>query len=79
MPFATYRGSVGHHPHRFVMDDHHSFERARPLPVCGNTAAMLSGTRYAPYFEISARRAHFGLFGCASTTSSGGEPAAVCC
>lgn len=76
---ATYRGSIAHHPHRFILDDHHNFERDRPLPVCGNTAAMLAQTRYAPHFEVSARRAHFGLFGCASAASADADTAAACC
>ncbi len=60
---ATYRGSIAHHPHRFILDDHHMFERDRPMLVCGNTAAMLADTRYGPHFEVTPRRSHFGLFG----------------
>ena len=60
---ATYRGSIAHHPHRFMLDDHHMFERDRPMLVCGNTAAMLADTRYGPHFEVTPRRSHFGLFG----------------
>ncbi|GAA4855232.1 methyltransferase domain-containing protein [Luteimonas vadosa] len=77
--FATYRGDIPHHPHRFVLDDHHVFERDRPMAVCGNTAAMLSQTRYAPHFEVSARRAHFGLFDCGPTPAGGEAGAAGCC
>lgn len=76
---ATYRGSIAHHPHRFMLDDHHVFERDRPHPVCGNTAAMLADTRYAPHFEITARRAHFGLFDCATPTSTDAGTAGACC
>ncbi len=76
---ATYRGSIAHHPHRFMLDDHHVFERDRPHPVCGNTAMMLSDTRYAPHFEVTARRAHFGLFDCATPASSGAGTAGACC
>lgn len=71
--FASYRGDIPHHPHRFVLDDHHVFERDRPLAVCGNTAAMLADTRYAPHFEVTARRAHFGLFGCGAVPAGGGD------
>lgn len=75
---ATYRGDIPHHPHRFVLDDHHVFETGRPLAVCGNTAAMLAGTRLAPHFEVTARRAHFGLFDCGPAPAGGGDPAACC-
>lgn len=76
---ATYRGDIPHHPHRFALDDHHVFERDRPMLVCGNTAAMLSETRYAPHFEVTARRGHFGLFDCGPNPSSGEADAAACC
>jgi arsenite methyltransferase len=62
---AVYLGSLGHHPHRFALDDHHLFERGRPMLVCGNTADMLSQTRYAPHFEVRGeKRMHYGLFDC---------------
>lgn len=75
---ATYRGDIPYHPHRFVLDDHHVFERDRPMLVCGNTAAMLADTRYAPHFEVTARRAHFGLFECGPTPVPGASAAACC-
>lgn len=62
---AYYLGTVPEHPHRFMLDDHHVFEPGRPHPVCGNTAAMLSQTRYAPHFKIIGdTRVHYGLFDC---------------
>ncbi len=76
---ATYRGSIAHHPHQFVLDDHHVFERDRPHRVCGNTAAMLADTRYAAHFEVTARRAHFGLFDCATPPSTDAGIAGACC
>ena len=78
---ASYRGTIPHHPHAFVLDDHHHFETGRPMLVCGNTADMLAETRYGEHFTVTARGAHSGLFGCASalapamtTTAS-----AACC
>lgn len=63
---ATYLGTVPHLPHRFVLDDHHEFVTGKPMLVCGNTAEMLGGTRYAPHFEIAGNRnVHFGPFDCA--------------
>ncbi|MEO6154156.1 MAG: methyltransferase domain-containing protein [Thermomonas sp.] len=77
---ATYRGSIAHHPHRFVLDDHHVFERDRPMLVCGNTAAMLADTRYAAHFEITPRRSHCGLFGgCAAPATQDASMSGACC
>jgi arsenite methyltransferase len=74
---ATYRGTIPHHPHAFVLDDHHRFERGRPMLVCGNTADMLARTRYAEHFAVTARGAHFGLFDCVPATANA-APAACC-
>jgi len=62
---ATYLGTIAGHPHAFVLDDHHRFERGRPMTICGNTADMLSATRYAAHFWVSGDKStHFGLFPC---------------
>lgn len=74
---ATYRGTIPHHPHAFALDDHHRFERGRPMLVCGNTADMLARTRYTEHFAVTARGAHFGLFDCAPTATA--AVAAACC
>lgn len=74
---ATYRGTIPHHPHAFALDDHHRFERGRPMLVCGNTADMLAKTRYAEHFSVTERGAHFGLFDCAPATTAA-VPAACC-
>ena len=81
---AYYLGTLPEHPHRFMLDDHHLFETGRPHPVCGNTAAMLSRTRYAPHFKIIGdTRVHYGLFDCgpksAVNVSSGTESGGACC
>lgn len=76
---ATYLGGMEGAEHAFVLDDHHRFERGRPMLVCGNTADMLQGTRYARWFKIDGdKKNHFGLFDCAPE-SSGDEAAAACC
>lgn len=63
---ATYLGSLPGQPHRFALDVHHLFESGRPARVCGNTADMLAGSRYAAHFRIDGdKRRHFGLFDCA--------------
>ena len=76
---AYYQGTMPHAPHRFVLDDHHVFETGKPVLVCGNTAAMLEETRYAPHFRVVGDRStHYGAFDCAPTAT---EDAAVggCC
>lgn len=77
---ATYRGSIEHHPHAFVLDDHHRFETGRPLRVCGNTFDMLAGTRFAEHFDLQGdKRRHFGLFDCAPAVSAPSTTGAACC
>jgi SAM-dependent methyltransferase len=82
---AYYLGTVPEHPHRFMLDDHHVFETGRPHPVCGNTAAMLAKTRYAPHFKIFGdTRVHYGLFDCGPKDAAGGPqndaaPGGSCC
>ncbi len=75
---ATYLGTIPAHPHRFVLDDHHLFERGKPLRVCGNSADMLAGSRYAAHFRIDGdKQRHFGLFDCAPATPA--STSASCC
>jgi len=81
---AYYLGTVPEQPHRFTLDDHHVFETGRPHPVCGNTAAMLHRTRYAPHFKIIGDTSvHYGLFDCgpksAVTRSEKGDASGGSC
>jgi SAM-dependent methyltransferase len=67
---AVYKGTIEDSPHSFVLDDHHTFIAGKPMLVCGNTAAMLSETRYAKHFRITGdRKTHYGPFDCASMVS----------
>lgn len=80
---ATYLGTESHHPHAFVLDDHHRLETGRPMLVCGNTADMLSQTRYARHFAVQGDKSrHFGLFDCGPTafvqTSEAGAKTGCC-
>lgn len=77
---AWYDGSIPEHPHFFDFDGHHRFFTNKPMPVCGNTASMLSNTRYGKAFKVAGgRTAHFGVFnGCASDGGSGGAGAGLC-
>ncbi len=82
---AYYLGTVPEYSHRFLLDDHHVFETGRPHPVCGNTAAMLSQTRYAPHFKIIGDTSvHYGLFDCGPKSDtigseSSNQPGGSCC
>lgn len=77
---AYYQGSLPEHPHRFALDDHHLLEAGKPMPVCGNTADMLSRTRYAPHFRIAGdKRRHFGLFDCAPAAPGAAPAPGACC
>jgi SAM-dependent methyltransferase len=70
---ATYEGGIPQSPHAFPLDCHHIFERNKPYRVCGNTALMLSETRFNKYFTILGTfNEHFGQFkACGTTTPEG--------
>lgn len=84
---AVYKGTIPQVGDVFTLDDHHVFEAGRPERVCGNTAAMLAETRYAPHFEIVGDTStHFGVFDCSATmastaraTDSAGAASGSCC
>lgn len=78
---AFYRGGIDEQPHAFLLDDHHLFEKDRPMLVCGNSAAMVQETRYGRYFDVLGNRStHFGLFDCApAPASADGEASGGCC
>lgn len=63
---VRYRGTIAHHPDKFVLDGHHIIETGKMFPVCGNTYRMLAETRFAPHFEFFGDwSTHFGIFdGC---------------
>lgn len=70
---ATYLGTVEGQPHAFLLDDHHRLERGHPMPVCGNTADMLSATRYSGHFRVTGdKQTHFGLFSCGPGSGEAG-------
>ncbi len=77
---ATYLGSIAECPHFFDLDDHHHFIAHKPMLVCGNTADMLSGTRYRKHFRVVGEKTtHFGLFDCGPTPSVVVGSGAACC
>jgi hypothetical protein len=78
---AWYDGSIRGHPHFFDLDDHHRFFTNNPMLVCGNTASMVSKTRYGKAFRVTGDRSvHFGRFdGCAPDTKKEGSGSGPCC
>ncbi|HIA27641.1 MAG TPA: methyltransferase domain-containing protein [Planctomycetes bacterium] len=76
---ANYRGTVPHAPHRFGLDDHHIFERNRPVNVCSNTAMMLAETRFKNHFLIDGDLSyHHGLFPCGPVATEGSDENPCC-
>ncbi len=62
---AVYQGTIKESPHTFVLDDHHEFIAGKPMPVCGNTAAMVQDTRFGRHFDVRGDRlTHYGPFDC---------------
>lgn len=81
---AVYLGSIPGMPHAFVLDDHHTFPTGKPVLVCGNTASMLTETRFARHFRVTGDRStHFGPFPCGPAATSAGPGEAgiggACC
>ena len=80
---VRYRGTLPHHPDRFVLDKHHRIETGRLFPVCGNTWRMLHDTRFAAHFDFFGDGdIHYGLFpGCGASLPFDGdnEAATGCC
>jgi arsenite methyltransferase len=80
---ATYLGSLTESPHAFDLDDHHHFQAGKPMLVCGNTADMVSRTRYAKHFRVTGDKSvHYGLFDCGpapGAAAGGAAPKAGCC
>lgn len=75
---AFYNGTVENAPHAFILDDHHEFKTGLPYPVCGNTAKMLSETRYQEHFKVIGDfTTHYGIFDCVEPTQANNEMA--CC
>ena len=60
---ATYLGGIPEISMTFQLDGCHVFQKNKPERVCGNTARMLSRTRFKDYFTITGDfNEHFGAF-----------------
>ena len=80
---AVYRGTISGYSHAFDLDDHHRFISGKPMLVCGNTASMLSETRFSDHFKVTGDRSvHYGTFDCAPAHEKHegeGEDGGACC
>jgi len=64
---VIYKGTIPEMPKSFMLDDHHTMDKGRIFPVCGNTYNMLAQTRLAPHFDlIGDFSTHYGQFPCGS-------------
>ena len=60
---AVYNGQMSESNSKFELDDGHVLYKNKSERVCGNTAIMLSGTRFKQYFQIMGGfEEHFGAF-----------------
>ncbi len=76
---AYYKGTIEQCPHSFILDDHHEFKTGMPYPVCGNTANMLSKTRFSEHFSIEGDfSTHYGVFDCAPVVSGSSDEGSCC-
>ena len=72
---ATYLGTLPESPHGFLLDDKTYLRAGLPTPVSGNSALMLSETRYRSHFRIVGDRSvHYGAF---SSSGMSAPPAAA--
>jgi ubiquinone/menaquinone biosynthesis C-methylase UbiE len=81
---SIYLGTIPEYPHRFQLDDHHTFITGKPMLVCGNSAAMVQETRFGGHFRVTGDRSHhFGPFECAPAAAkeAAGDPCSggSCC
>ena len=77
---ATYQGTMTECPTHFTLDDHHDFVAKKPMLVCGNSASMVSRTRFGRHFEvIGSRNTHFGAFDCGTGIRSEASSGGACC
>ena len=76
---AYFQGTMGGCPNKFILDDHHTFTKDKPMLVCGNTASMVSNTRYGRHFKIVGNTdKHFGLFPCGPVSSEESSNGSCC-
>lgn len=71
---AVYNGGIPDNETAFVFDQPFTFTKDESVAIDGNTADLLKGSRYSPYFSVTERSVHSGLFDQPKVTpsSSGG-------
>jgi hypothetical protein len=76
---AFYKGTIPESPHCFELDDHYSFQTGMPIPVCGNTANILTRTRFADHFRVEGDfSTHFGAFELTPSSRSPEQESSCC-
>jgi arsenite methyltransferase len=60
---ATYLGTIPEYPDSLCLDGQQSFASRQQTPVSGNTAQILSSTRFSEHFDLNGDRSqHLGAF-----------------
>ncbi|TDJ45684.1 MAG: methyltransferase domain-containing protein, partial [Gammaproteobacteria bacterium] len=60
---ATYLGTIANHPDSLRLDGQQNFMSRQQTPVSGNTAQILSSTRFSDHFDLNGDRSqHLGAF-----------------
>jgi len=73
---ATYLGGIAEHPDNLRLDAQLTFVRGQQTPVSGNTAQIITSTRFSDYFEIIGDESkHLGAFNDNSAASLFAVPA----
>ncbi len=80
---VIYKGGIEHAEDVFTLDKHHTIQRGKVFPVCGNTWHMLQQSRFTSHFEfIGDFSRHYGIFeGCGTGIPFDipEDDAAACC
>ena len=77
---ATSLGTIPESPDCFELDERHVLETGQAVPVSGNTAAMLSRTRYARHVRVEGDTStHHGPFDRATVPAPEAPAASSCC
>lgn len=81
---TVYTGQLPESPFKLELDSGHVFDRNKPERICGNTALMLTQTRFKEYFEVQGSfKEHFGVFEhCATSAQNNNTTEAIdsgCC
>ena len=64
---AEYLGTISTDRDKFILDRTCILKKGVAVPVCGNTASMLEGTRLSEHFLIKGdKSSHFGPFDCSA-------------